>query len=107
MTMQERALDILLECVTGQREVLPLLFAIAKISPPTLVAAVDYKAGPPVADWVRRAYNYREGGNKTEAIKELRMARNLGLKEAVDLMNKYIMGAGLEAFRDIVDPVPF
>jgi ribosomal protein L7/L12 len=61
----------------------------------------------PIPDWIKTAHLHIEANNKVSCIKEVRTALNLSLKQALDLVNKYQLGSGLEAFRDIVDPLPF
>jgi len=107
----QQAIDILSECVQGKREVLPLLFMVAKLYPVALIGAVSEEKSvafvAPIPDWIKTAHLHIEANNKVSCIKEVRTALNLSLREAVDLVNKYQIGSGLEAFRDIVDPLPF
>ena len=107
----QQAIDILSECVQGKREVLPLLFTVAKLYPVALIGAVSEEKSVGVVshipDWVKTAHLHLENNNKVCCIKDIRAAKKLGLKETVDLVNKYQIGSGLEAFRDIVDPLPF
>jgi ribosomal protein L7/L12 len=107
----QQAIDILSECVQGKREVLPLLFMVAKLYPVALVGAVGEEKSvafvAPIPDWIKNAHLHIENNNKVSCIKEVRTALKLTLREAVDLVNKYQIGSGLEAFRDIVEPPPF
>jgi ribosomal protein L7/L12 len=107
----QQAIEILSECVQGKREVLPLLFTVAKLYPVALIGAVSEEKSvafvSPIPDWVKTAHSHIEAFNKVSCIKEIRAAKTLSLKQAVDLVNKYQIGSGLEAFRDIVDPLPF
>lgn len=104
----QQAIDILSECVQGKREVLPLLFTVAKLYPVALIGAVsEPRPVDAIPEWIKEAHLHLEANNKPACVKAVRNAKACGLKEAVDLVNQYTLGSGLEAFRDIVYPVPF
>lgn len=106
MNAHEKSLDILLECVTGQREVLPLLFAMAKLSPATLIAASGSAAlgqeieaidGPGVKParlkparllWVNDAYNLYVMGDKLNAAQLIMSETGMNLIEVVSLLRQ-------------------
>lgn len=103
----QQAIEILSECVQGKREVLPLLFMVAKLYPVALIGAVFEPKTITMPEWIKEAHLHIEADNKAACVKAVRNAKGCGLKEAIDLVNQYARGSGLEAFRDIVDPVPF
>ena len=101
MNAHEKSLDILLECVTGQREVLPLLFAVAKLSPATLMAASGSAAlgrkieaidGPGVKPahllWVDDAHNLYVMGDKLNAAQLIMSETGMNMVEVVSLLRQ-------------------
>lgn len=83
MSVNNQALDILHDVVSGRREAWDVLFAIAKHNPTALVESVNPNAS--FADNVLEALRH---GNKVEAIKAVRAKFGCGLKEGKDLCDE-------------------
>jgi hypothetical protein len=115
MNAHEESLDILLECVTGQREVLPLLFEVAKLSPATLIAASGSAAlvrkieaidGPVVKPahllWVDDAYNLYVMGDKLNAAQLIMSETGMNMIEVVSLLRQCNTQMKASEFSDII-----
>lgn len=80
MSVNNQALDILHDIISGRREAWDVLFAVAKHNPAALVNALSPDTG--FAGSVLEALRY---GNRIEAIKAIRVHFGCGLKEGKDL----------------------
>jgi ribosomal protein L7/L12 len=80
MSVNNQALDILHDIISGRREAWDVLFAVAKHNPAVLVEAVS-----PDTAFVKSVLEALRHGNRIEAIKVVRVKFGCGLKEGKDL----------------------
>lgn len=83
MSVNNQALDILHDVISGRREAWDVLFAIAKHNPTALVESVS-----PDTAFVGSVLEALRHGNKVEAIKAVRGKFGCGLKEGKDLCDE-------------------
>jgi len=83
MSVNNQALDILHDIISGKREAWDVLFAVAKHNPAVLVEAVS-----PDTAFVGSVLEALRHGNRIEAIKAVRMKFGCGLTEGKDLCDK-------------------
>jgi ribosomal protein L7/L12 len=81
VSIQNQALDILHDVISGRREAWDILFALAKHNPNALVAAVH-----PSTSFAHDVITAIQNNNRVGAIKLIRTQFSCGLKEAKDLM---------------------
>jgi ribosomal protein L7/L12 len=83
MSVNNQALDILHDIISGRREAWDVLFAVAKHNPAALVEAVS-----PDTAFVGSVLEAIRHGNRIEAIKAVRVKFGCGLKEGKDLCDE-------------------
>jgi ribosomal protein L7/L12 len=83
MSVNNQALDILHDIISGRREAWDVLFAVAKHNPAALVEAVS-----PDTAFVGSVLEAIRHGNRIEAIKAIRGKFGCGLKEGKDLCDE-------------------
>ncbi len=83
MSVNNQALDILHDIISGRREAWDVLFAVAKHNPALLVEAVS-----PDTAFVGSVLEAIRHGNRVEAIKAVRVKFGCGMKEGKDLCDE-------------------
>jgi ribosomal protein L7/L12 len=83
MSVNNQALDILHDIISGRREAWDVLFAVAKHNPAVLVEAVS-----PDTAFVGSVLEAIRHGNRIEAVKAVRVKFGCGLKEGKDLCDE-------------------
>ena len=104
MSVNNQALDILHDIISGRREAWDVLFAVAKHNPSALVEAVS-----PDTAFVGSVLEAMRHGNRVEAIKAIRGKFGCGLKEGKDLYEAAARLTDEEEARRVIlgGPIPF
>ena len=85
MNAHQQAIQILEDIYSGKKDAMSCLFTLCRVEPDAMVRALMPPVVKQPAGWTDIAMTYLHNNNKVGAIKEIRVNRGLGLKEAKDI----------------------
>ena len=87
MNAHQQAIQIMEDIYSGKRDAMSCLFTLCRVEPEAMVRALVPPLVKQPAGWTDLVMTYLHNNNKVGAIKEVRVHRGLGLREAKDVVD--------------------